>query len=191
MFSIEWTTREPKPQAEIDELYSELLESIEIDGPYEFATLYCAAGLLETRYTLARVIGFTEPAITLSDTDIVDFFVSTDAALEALEAHRAGVLEFYVASAAVVIVFDATEAEQVQLFLVPWEEAIGIDLKESLPQGVTAYPSTTCTHEDLIDHLKNLRHEFASAAIKNDPRLADHEPLRRWSRNEHGRVQDA
>jgi hypothetical protein len=48
MSRLEWTVRERKPQAEIDELYGELLESIEIDGPYE----------LETRYTLARVIGF-------------------------------------------------------------------------------------------------------------------------------------
>lgn len=191
MFRLEWTAREPKSQAEIDDLYGELLESIEIDGPYEFATLYCAASLLETRYTLARVIGFADREPTLADADIVDFFGSTDAALEALQAHRAGMLEFYVAFAAESVVFDASDAEEVRLYRVPWLEANAIDLERPLPLGITAYPMATCTRSGLIDHLKDLRSEFASAAIESDPRLAGHEPLHRWSLNEHGRGQDA
>ncbi|HEX2143650.1 MAG TPA: hypothetical protein VHG10_03980 [Glycomyces sp.] len=190
MFRLEWMPREPKPQTEIDELYGELLESIEIDGPYEFATLYCAAQLLETRYILARAIGFADREPMLFDADMVDFFVSTDAALEALETHRAGVLEFYVASVAESVVFEASDGGHVRLYLVPWYEASAIDLKHPLPPDITACPATTCTRRGLIDHLKDLRREFACAAIESDPRLAGHEPLRRWSLNEHGRGQD-
>jgi hypothetical protein len=184
MFRLEWTTHERKPQVEIDELYGELLESIEIDGPYEFATLYCAAKLLETRYTLARVIGFADREPTLADADIVDFFESTDAALEALEAHRAGILEFYMASTGEYIVFEASRDDQARLFRVPWLEASQINLNVPLPLGITAHPMTTCTRSELIDHLRDLRREFAQAAIEHDPRLAAHQPLRRWSLNE-------
>jgi hypothetical protein len=190
MFRLEWMPREPKPQAEIDELYGELLESIEIDGPYELATLNCAVRLLETGYISARVVGFPDCEPTLSDADIVDFFVSTDAALEALEAHRAGILEFYVAFAAEAVVFGASDDEQVRLYRVPWLEAMGIDLQNPLPRRITKHPEATCMRSGLIDHLKELRREFACAAIESDPRLASHEPLRRWSHNEHGRGQD-
>ncbi|GAA2343700.1 hypothetical protein GCM10010403_41050 [Glycomyces rutgersensis] len=184
MFRIEWTAHEQKPQSEINELYGELLESIEIDGPYEFATLYCAAKLLETQYTLARVIGFADREPTLADADIVDFFESTKAALEALEAHRAGLLEFYMASTGEYIVFEASHDDQVRLFRVPWLEASQINLNVPLPLGITAHPMTTCTRSELIDHLRDLRREFAQAAIEHDPRLAAHQPLRRWSIDE-------
>jgi hypothetical protein len=189
VFRLEWTARERKSQAEIDELYGELLESIEIDGPYEFATLCCAASLLETRYTLARVIGFADCQLTLSDADIVDLLGSTDAALAALEAHRAGVLEFYVGYTDESVVFDASDDEQIRLYRVPWLEAYALDLKDPLPSGITERPMATSTRSDLIDHLKDLRQEFACAAIENDHRLAGHEPLRRWSLNEHGKGQ--
>ncbi|MFC3493527.1 hypothetical protein [Glycomyces rhizosphaerae] len=183
MFRIEWTTHEPKPQAEIDELYGELLESIEIDGPYEFSTLVCAARLLETRYTMARLLGYTDREPTLDYTDIVDLFESMDEALEALEGHRTGVLEFYPASAAEYIVFDASR-DPVRLFRVPWPEATQIEIEDSLPPHITARPEAVCKHSVLTGHLRDLRREFAQAAIGNDPRLAAHEPLRRWSLNE-------
>ncbi|MCH7231285.1 hypothetical protein L0U85_10545 [Glycomyces sp. L485] len=184
MFRIEWTAHEPKPQAEIDELYSELLESIEIDGPYEFSTLVCAAQLLETRYVVARIIGYSDCEPTLDYTDIVDLFESMDAALGALEEHRTGVLEFYPASSES-IAFDASH-DQVRLFRVPWLEANGIDIKSPLPHHLTARPEAVCERSVLADHLRDLRREFAQAAIKSDPRLAAHEPLRRWSLNESG-----
>lgn len=186
MFRLEWTTHEPKPQAEIDELYGELLESIEIDGPYEFATLVCAARLLETRYAVARLSGYADREPTLDYTDIVDFFESTDAALEALEGRRTGVLELYPASAAEYIVFDASR-DVVRLFRVPWLEATEIDIEGPVPQSITTYPEATCKRSVLTDHLRDLRREFAQAAIESDPRLAAHEPLRRWSLNESGR----
>lgn len=188
MFRLEWTARERKAQAEIDELYGELLESIEIDGPYEFATLYCAAKLLETNYTLARVTGFADGEPTLDDADIVDFFESTGEALEALESNQAGVLEFYVASAAGWLVFEATDDEELRLYRVPWLEASAIDLKHPLPQSITAYPATNCTRSGLIDHIWDLRRKFACAAIERDPRLAGHEPLRSWCSTKRARL---
>lgn len=191
MFRLEWTAHERKAQAEIDELYGELLESIEIDGPYEFATLYCAARLLETNYTLARVMGFADRESTLDDADIVDFFESTGEALEALESNQAGVLEFYVASAADWLVFEATDGEELRLYRVPWLEASAIDLKRPLPQSITAYPITNCTRGELISHLWDLRRGFACAAIEGDPRLARHEPLRSWSVDESGEARDS
>jgi hypothetical protein len=190
MFRLEWTAHERKPQAEIDELYGELLESIEIDGPYEFATLVCAARLLETRYAVARIIGYADREPTLDYADIVDFFESTDGAFEALKARHTGVLELYPASAAEYIVFDASR-DQVQLFRVPWLEAIKFDPKDPLPHRITAHPVATCTRRTLTDHLRDLRRAFAQTAVKHDPRLAAHGPLRRWSLDGTGGVQPA
>lgn len=179
MFRIEWTTREPKAQAEIDELYGELLESIAIDGPHDFATLSCAARLLETRSVIARLIGYADRELPLGDADIVDFFESMDEALAALEGRRRGVLEFYLAFTPEYIVFDAT-GDQVRLFRVPWHKATEVDLEHPLPQHITAHPETTADRLALTAHLKDLRRDFAQAAIASDPRLATHEPLRRW-----------
>ncbi|SDD02806.1 hypothetical protein [Glycomyces harbinensis] len=185
MFKIEWTAREPKPRTEIDELYGELQASVDIDGPYEFATLVCAARLLETRYVMARIIGFPDREPTLDYTDIVEFFECSDAVLEALAAHRAGVIEFYPGSdAAEYLVFDA--ADPVRLFRVPWTEALGLETQDPLPHHVTERPVTTTGRRDLADHIGSLRREFARDAVRHDPRLAAHEPVRRWSLDEDG-----
>jgi hypothetical protein len=113
-----------------------------------------------------------------------------DAALEALEEHRSGVLEFYPASAAEYIVFDASR-DQVRLFRVPWLEATRINVDHPLPKRITACPEAVCERSALTGHLMDLRREFAQAAIGKGPRLAAHEPLRRWSRNERGSSQPA
>ena len=190
MFRLEWTARERKPQVAIDELYGELIESIEIAGPYEFATLVCAARVLETRYALARIIGYADREPTLDYADVVDFFESTDAAVEALEARRTGVLELYPPSAGEYIVFDASH-DPVRLFRVPWTEAVKLDPDDPLPHRITTYPVATSTRSALTDHLSDLRRAFAQAAIEHDPRLAAHEPLQRWSLNGPGRNQAA
>lgn len=180
MFRIEWTAHEPKPRAEVDELYEALLESVAIDGPHQFAVLVCAAQLLETRYAVARLVGYADREPTLDCRDIVEFFTSMDEALEALERRRTGMLEFYPASAAEYIVFDAA-GERVRLFRVPWREVSGADVEGPLPRRITAHPEAACDRSALVGHLEDLRREFARAAIEHDPRLAGHEPLRRWS----------
>src|SRR5690606_39946586 len=118
-----------------------------------------AALLLETRYTLARLLGYTDREPTLDYTDIVDLFESMGAAFEALEEHRTGVLEFYPASAAECIVFDASR-DPVRLFRVPWLEATQINIADPLPPRITARPAAACEHSVLTSHLSDLRREF-------------------------------
>lgn len=184
MFRIEWTTHEPKPQTQVDELYRELQESIAVDGPHEFATLVCAARLLETRHIVAKIVGYPDREPNLDYTDIVEFFDSADAALEALAAHHVGVIELYPGSdSAEYIVVDAA-GDPVRLFRVPWLETTTLDTKDPLPHHITDHPMATRGRRDLADHFGGLRREFAQHAIEHDPRLAAHEPIRRWSRGE-------
>jgi hypothetical protein len=182
MFRLEWTAHEPKPRAEIDDLYGELLESVALDGPYEFSTLVCAARLLETRYVSARIVGYADREPTLDYSDVVEFFMCLDDVVDALTSHRAGVIEFYPGPGNEFVVFDAT-TDPVPLFRVPWLETSGRTMSDPLPSRITARPSTTRGRDDLAAHFRALRREFARAAIAQDPRLAAHEPLRRWSLN--------
>jgi hypothetical protein len=185
MFKVEWTTHVKKPRTEIDEMYGELKASIDIDGPGDLAVLIYAGQLLETEHAVARISGYLGFEWILDHTDIVELFMCLDDVLQALAAHRVGVIELYPGpDRTEFIVFDAG-AEEVQLFRVPWLETTTLEVNGPLPRRITERPMATCGRSDLTDHFRLLRREFACAAIEHDPRLADLAPLQSWSPNEH------
>jgi hypothetical protein len=179
MFRIEWTPHQPKPQADVDEIFAALQESIEVDGPTDFAVLVSAAQLLETEYVLATCRGFGQRVLRLGYADIVDLFESMGAALEPLRSERIGVLEFYCGPGDEWPVFEA-DADEVRLFLVPWLEASGIDLSRPLPDEVKDYPAAVAGRTELIGHLEDLRRSFARSVVAQDPRYGRYDPIRRW-----------
>ncbi len=180
MFRVEWTAQEVKPPAELDALFEELQESIGIDGHCEFPVLCCAVRALEDWLSVARIIGFDDRDLVLGDADVIELLGGAAATIEALACARPGLIELYPDPGADYIVFD-TGPEEVRLYRVPWTEAGTIDLQAPLPTHLNAYPMTTCGRTELIEHLQDLCRTFARTAITNDPRLASHEPLRRWS----------
>lgn len=179
MLRIEWTSHERKPQPAIDELYADLQASIAIDGPTDFAVLVCATQLLETRYVMAHLRGFSDRERTLDYADIVELFENLDAALEALAAGRTGIIALYPGQGAEYPVFDCS-ADEVRLFMVPWLDAERLDRSRPLPDGLKSRPGATAGRAQLIGHLKELRGAFARSVAARDPRLAQYDPIRRW-----------
>jgi hypothetical protein len=181
MFKIEWTAHEQKPQDQLDELFLDLQESIAMDGPTEFAVLLCAAELLETDYAVAHLHGFGDRATVLDYSDVVELFMGLDAALDALDGTRTGVIELYPGPGSDYIAFETASPEEVRLVLVPWPEAAAIDPHKPLPDNMREYPTAVSEREQVIDHLKGLRRSFAQAVLDRDPRFGEYEPIRRWS----------
>lgn len=182
MCDIVWTPHVHKSRSEVDALYRELEESIALDGPHEFPVLCCAARLLETRYAVARLVGFPAGDVILDYSDVVELLLSLPAARDDLSAGRTGVLELYPGPGADHVVF-YPEGDDVRLFLVPWEETAVLDRDAPVPAALHAHRSTVCARGELLARWDGFGPAFAREVVRHDPRLAGHEPIRGWSRH--------
>ncbi|THV27232.1 hypothetical protein [Glycomyces paridis] len=180
MFRVEWVHPGVRAAEEAEELFEDFMTSYAAGGPCEFTTLYWAARALENSYVVGRISGFPSGEVELWDSDVVDMLMSVEQALEALRSCGDGRLELYCQSAGKDIVV-LGGAEEVELYLVPSFELLGVEgesLRERLSRS--GFPRVSCGREYLIDHLGEVCSKFARAAVAVDPRLAGHEPVRRW-----------